>query len=144
MKHLLFYALVILMITVVSISKNNNNDDITIDTYLISISNKPIATSENFHSDYIKLKSYTMTSIEKNNQEILQISMEIKEAQRIIEEERRRRIKNLKEQNTKLNNRLSTYKHNPNAWEGFKHNFSTNFKRMGLPFSELFPKTPKD
>ncbi len=144
MKRLLFYTFSLLFITAASVNKESNSNTNVADSYLSSISNEPIEKSENINLGFINLKNYTMTKIEKNNQEIIQITEEIKEAQRIIELERTRRIKNLKEQNTKLKNQLTTYKSSPNAWDNFKYNFSTNFKRMGLPFSELFPKTTKN
>lgn len=147
MKHLIFYALIILLITVVSISKSSSSSSIEKDVsgnYWFNMPKDPFENMENIHLKYIYLKNHTMTEIEKNNLEIIQITEEIKEAQKRIELERTRRIKNLKAQNTKLNNQLTTYNPGSNAWENFKYNFSTNFMRMGLPFSELFPESNKE
>lgn len=93
--------------------------------------------------DYIYFKTYTMNEIEKKNQTILQIKEEINQTEIAIEEARLRRIHNSKLQNTQLNAGLNTYQIKSNGWQSFKSNFTTNFKRMGLPFSELFPKNAK-
>lgn len=88
-------------------------------------------------------KNYTMSKIEKNNQEIMKITEEINERERLIIEAKKRRINNLKKQNTKLNASMKSFHGTSNRWQSFKTNFSINFKKMGLPFSELFANNAK-
>ncbi len=138
MKHLLIYTLISLLIILVAINTYGNEDKEPEDAH-ISMSLKSIAMHEKSDLDYLNFKTYTVLQIEKNNEDILKIVEEINETERRIEEARERRIKKLKEQNTKLNERLNSYQTDATHWQSFKNNFKTNFMRMGLPFSELFP-----
>lgn len=148
MKHLLFNTIIFVLITLLgiilltlthssAIEFKDMGTDRNEDSMIITSANVSIEPYK-LDVDYINFKSYTMYQIEKNNQDIIKITEEINETERSFEEARNRRINNLKKQNTQLNAGLNSYQTNTNGWESFKSNFSTNFKRMGLPFSELF------
>lgn len=139
MKRSLYYVTSFLMLTLFLLNcksndkKVDNTNDITESTTA-----QLNEEQQKLNAEYKAFKTYALAEIEENDENIEKLQAKIDEPGKTLDEARKRRITDLKEQNTELRNRLNNYVLNTSDWQSFKTNFNKDLKGVGDSFRDLF------
>lgn len=145
MKHLLFYPISVLMFATIVTSCDSNNK--TKDNSNMSLEHNSAQMNDAQHmndeqrkmnEEYEAFKVTAMKEIKENDEKIDELNTKINQSGNTSDDGKRRRIENLKEENTKLRARLNNYSLNTSDWQSFKTNFNKDLKNVGDSFNDLF------
>ncbi|TPV35452.1 hypothetical protein FJ651_00590 [Paucihalobacter ruber] len=139
MKRSLYYTTSFLMLTLFLLNCKSNDKKVD-DTNNITESTTAQLNEEQqkLNAEYKAFKTYALAEIEENDENIEKLQAKIDEPGKTLDEARKRRITDLKEQNTELRNRLNNYNLNTSDWQSFKTNFNKDLKSVGDSFRDLF------
>lgn len=139
MKHLIYYTFSIAMFTLVFFScKSNENKTDEINNQIESTSAQVSEEQRKMKEEYSDFKEYALAEIQENDENIEKLRAKINEPGKTLDEHRQGRIKDLKEQNAELRQRLNNYALNTSDWQSFKTKFSSDMNSVGESFKNLF------
>lgn len=139
MKRSLYYATSFLMLTLFLLNCKSNDKKVdTTNDITESTTAQLNEEQRKMNAEYKEFKTYALAEIEENDENIEKLQAKIDEPGKTLDEARKRRITDLKEQNTELRNRLNNYALNTSDWQSFKTNFNKDLKSVGDSFRDLF------